>query len=52
MGLSLYQNISPYNLAVDALGEVALTLWLLVMGVNSQRWKEQASLGLVGEFGG
>jgi len=33
--------MSPYNLAVGALGELSLTLWLLVMGVNPQRWKEQ-----------
>jgi hypothetical protein len=26
-----------------ALGELSLVLWLLVMGVNSQRWKDQAS---------
>lgn len=30
-------------LMVSALGEVFLCLWLLVMGVNEQRWKEQAS---------
>ena len=30
-------------LMVSALGEVSLCLWLLVMGVNEQRWKEQAS---------
>jgi hypothetical protein len=24
------------------LGELSLILWLLVMGVNNQRWREQA----------
>jgi hypothetical protein len=42
----LAHKLSPYNLAVDALAELLLTLWLLVMGVNSQRWKEQASAAL------
>ena len=34
--------LSPYNLAPGMLGEGALTLWLLVMGVNEQSWKKQA----------
>lgn len=31
-------------LAVSAIGEFSLCLWLLVMGVNEQRWKEQAGI--------
>jgi hypothetical protein len=38
----LANYLSPYNLAPGILGEGALTLWLLVMGVNAQRWNEQA----------
>jgi hypothetical protein len=34
--------LSPYNLAPAAPGELSLMLWLIVMGVNNQRWKEQA----------
>jgi hypothetical protein len=34
--------LSPYNLYVGALAELSLTLWLLVMGVKVERWKEQA----------
>lgn len=39
----LANYLSPYNLGPGILGEGALTLWLLVVGVNDQRWKEQAS---------
>ncbi|PYQ67102.1 MAG: hypothetical protein DMF54_05600 [Acidobacteria bacterium] len=38
----LAELLSPYNMAPGILGEGALTLWLLVKGVNSRRWKEQA----------
>jgi hypothetical protein len=41
--LPLAQYLSPYNQAFAGIGELSLTLWLLVMGVNEQRWKEQAS---------
>ena len=40
---SLAKYLSPYNLACGVVGEASVFLWLLVMGVNVQRWKEQAS---------
>ena len=39
----LVTYLSPYNMAAGLLGEASVFLWLLVMGVNVQRWKEQAS---------
>jgi len=42
---TLAHYLYPYNLALAGPGEISLMLWLLVKGVNEQRWKEQASLG-------
>jgi len=39
----LANHLSPYNLALGILGQESVMLWFLVMGVNEQRWKEQAS---------
>jgi hypothetical protein len=43
LALPLANYLSPYILVLGFLAELALMLWLLVMGVNVQRWKEQAS---------
>lgn len=40
---ALSARLAPYNLAPGMLGEGALTLWLLVAGLNEQRWMEQAA---------
>lgn len=36
-------HLSPYNLVLGFVAELLLMLWLLVMGVNVERWREQAS---------
>ncbi len=36
--------LSPYNAAPGMIGEGALTLWLLIRGVDVQRWNEQAAV--------
>lgn len=40
---TLGQSLFPWNLAPGMIGEGALTLWLVVKGVDEQRWKEQAA---------
>jgi hypothetical protein len=39
----LAHHLAPYNQALGFLGEGALMLWLLVMGVNLQQWNQKAS---------
>jgi len=34
--------LRPYNLLPGIIGESSLTLWLLVVGLNEQRWRERA----------
>jgi hypothetical protein len=40
----LANHLSPYIFAPGILGEGSLMLWLLLIGVNEQQWKEQASV--------
>jgi len=39
----LAHRLSPFNFLPGVIGEGALTLWLVVAGVNDQRWVEQAA---------
>jgi hypothetical protein len=39
----LVRSLQPYILVFPGVGQISLTLWLLVIGVNEQRWKGQAS---------
>ena len=40
---SLANALAPYNMAPGILAETLLTMWLLIPGVNAQRWKEQSA---------
>jgi hypothetical protein len=40
---TLTNYLSSYNLALGLLGEASVSLWFLAMGVNVQRWRQQAS---------
>jgi hypothetical protein len=35
--------LNPYLLVLDGIGEISLTLWLLVAGVNAVKWEARAS---------
>jgi hypothetical protein len=39
----LARFLAPYNTAVGLIAEALPMLWLLVMGINVRRWKEQPS---------
>jgi hypothetical protein len=39
-------SLAPFNMMPGAIGELSLTLWLIVKGVNAQRWNEQSSAAL------
>jgi hypothetical protein len=39
----LASYLRPYNIAPGVLGEGSLTLWLLIAGVNAQKWAERAN---------
>ena len=41
--LPLGYSLFPYIAAFGLLGATSLMLWLLVLGVNEQRWREQAT---------
>jgi hypothetical protein len=42
LSASVASRLNPYNLVPGFIGEGALTAWLLAVGLNDQRWKEQA----------
>jgi hypothetical protein len=45
----LANSTFPYNMALGVLGEGSLTVWLLVKGLNTQKWEERKRA--LGELG-
>jgi Domain of unknown function (DUF4386) len=43
LSIPLTHHLSPYNVITGFAGEGLPMLWLLVFGVNAQRWKERAN---------
>ena len=43
--LPLARYVAPYNQVLAGLGELSLMVWLLVAGVNTERWRERARMG-------
>jgi hypothetical protein len=43
-------RLFPYVMLPAGIAEISLTLWLIIVGVNAQRWKEQASAALTGQL--
>lgn len=41
---SFAHRLSPIGFTLDGIGELSLTLWLLVVGVNGPRWREMKLL--------
>jgi hypothetical protein len=39
-------RLFPYIAAASALGEIPLQFWLIIFGVNDQRWHEQTHSSL------
>jgi hypothetical protein len=37
-------HLFPFIAAASAIGEVPLELWLIVVGLNEARWKEQTNV--------
>jgi hypothetical protein len=42
LSLPFADALNPYLLALDAVGEFSLMLWLLIFGVNSEKWRQRA----------
>jgi hypothetical protein len=40
----LANSLAPYNMMPGGIGELSLTLWLLIRGVNVERWNAQAKV--------